>query len=113
MLPSRLRRRFSRRLPGQRKKAAGESESEWSDSDEADDEEEEEEDGNTGGRGGKKGGRFSASSLQKDDAFQKVLKDMMERRQQAEPGVLQEVRSWPPRVILARYLAWDCLALVA
>lgn len=62
----------------QRKRAAGESssESDWSESDDSDDESDEE---------------TRAAREKKEAAFTKALRDMMERREQAEPGVLQEV----------------------
>lgn len=66
----------------QRKRAAGESDSEW-----GEDSEESDSDYGSGDDSSDDGGARS----KKEAAFAKVLKDMMAKRDSAEPGVLQEV----------------------
>ncbi|CAM9136543.1 unnamed protein product [Ectocarpus fasciculatus] len=72
-----------------RKRAAGESESEWSEpSDESDSDYSSGDDDSDAGNG-----RGGGARAQKEAAFAKVLKDVMAKRDSAEPGVLQEI-SW-------------------
>ncbi|CAM9901960.1 unnamed protein product [Ectocarpus sp. 12 AP-2014] len=72
-----------------RKRAAGESESEWSEpSDDSDSDYSSCDDDSDPGNG-----RGGGAQAKKETAFAKVLKDMMDKRDSAEPGVLQEI-SW-------------------
>lgn len=73
-------------LPRQRKRAAGESDSDWSEDDESGDE-----GGGDGKKRTQKWNRFTAAMLTKENEFAEVLKEMMTKRQQAQPGVLQGV----------------------
>lgn len=85
-------RRFAlpwRRLSLQRKRAAGDSEREWSEpSDDSDSDYSSCDDDSDAGNG-----RGGGARAKKEAAFAKVLKDMMDKRDTAEPGVLQEVRA--------------------
>lgn len=67
----------------QRKKAAGESESDWS-GDSDDDADASSDSGDDSD---------AAARSRKEAVFAKTLKAMMDKRDTAEPGVLQEVRS--------------------